>query len=69
MSSLVAFVWMCVAQGEKASLVEQLQLHQLQLQLASKEKELQVMKEGAQELKSLQQQNYLLQSKVPRPQL
>lgn len=36
----------------------------LRLQLALKEKELQVMKEGAEELKLLQQQNYVLQSKV-----
>lgn len=33
-------------------------------ELALKEKELQVMKEGAEELKLLQQQNYVLQSKV-----
>lgn len=48
-----------VAQGENGSMVEK-----LTLQLALKEKELQVMKEGAEELKLLQQQNYVLQSKV-----
>lgn len=49
-----------VAQGENGPLVEE-----LRLQLAVKEKELQVMKDGAEELKLLQQQNYVLQSKVP----
>lgn len=48
-----------VAQGENGPLVEE-----LRLQLALKEKELQAMKEGAEELKLLQQQNYVLQSKV-----
>lgn len=48
-----------VAQGENGPLVEE-----LRLQLAVKEKELQVMKDGAEELKLLQQQNYVLQSKV-----
>ncbi|XP_018521252.1 centrosomal protein of 162 kDa isoform X3 [Lates calcarifer] len=36
----------------------------LRVQLAQKERELQVMKEGAEELNSLRQQNYLLQSKL-----
>lgn len=49
----------CVAQGENHSMVEK-----LRLQLALTEKELQVMREGAEELKLLQQQNYVLQSKV-----
>lgn len=45
--------------GENGPLVEE-----LRLQLAVKEKELQVMKDGAEELKLLQQQNYVLQSKL-----
>ena len=44
---------------EDSSLVEE-----LRFQLAQKERELQMMKEGAEELNSLSQQNYLLQSKV-----
>ncbi|XP_067367219.1 centrosomal protein of 162 kDa isoform X3 [Channa argus] len=39
-------------------------LEELRVQLAQKERELQVMKEGAEELHSLRQQNYLLQSKL-----
>lgn len=46
-------------QREEDPLVED-----LRVQLAQKERELQVMKEGAEELNSLRQQNYLLQSKV-----
>ncbi|XP_075896912.1 centrosomal protein of 162 kDa [Nelusetta ayraudi] len=45
--------------GENGPLVEE-----LRLQLAVKEKELRVMKDGAEELKLLQQQNYVLQSKL-----
>ncbi|XP_070767902.1 centrosomal protein of 162 kDa [Enoplosus armatus] len=44
---------------EDSSLVEG-----LRVQLAQKEKELQVMKDGTEELNSLRQQNYLLQSKL-----
>ncbi|XP_041798678.1 centrosomal protein of 162 kDa isoform X2 [Chelmon rostratus] len=44
---------------EDGSLVEE-----LRVQLELKERELQVMKEGAEELNSLRQQNYLLQSKL-----
>ncbi|KAM9352865.1 centrosomal protein of 162 kDa [Symphorus nematophorus] len=44
---------------EESSLVEE-----LRVQLALKERELQVMKEGAEELNSLKQHNYLLQSKL-----
>ncbi|XP_044063040.1 centrosomal protein of 162 kDa isoform X2 [Siniperca chuatsi] len=44
---------------EDSSLVEE-----LRVQLAQKERELQMMKEGAEELNSLRQQNYLLQSKL-----
>ncbi|KAM7420107.1 hypothetical protein PAMA_014693 [Pampus argenteus] len=44
---------------EDSSLVEE-----LRVQLAQKEKELQIMKQGAEELNSLKQQNYLLQSKL-----
>lgn len=44
---------------EDCSLVEE-----MRVQLAQKERELQMMKEGAEELNSLRQQNYLLQSKV-----
>ncbi|XP_071325568.1 centrosomal protein of 162 kDa isoform X2 [Trachinotus anak] len=44
---------------EDGSVVEQ-----LRVQLAQKERELQMMKEGAEELTSLRQQNYLLQSKL-----
>lgn len=44
---------------EESSLVEE-----LRVQLAQRERELQIMKEGAEELNSLRQQNYLLQSKV-----
>ncbi|XP_054477409.1 centrosomal protein of 162 kDa isoform X2 [Anoplopoma fimbria] len=44
---------------EDGSLVEE-----LRVQLAHKERELQMMKEGAEELNSLRQQNYLLQSKL-----
>ncbi|KAK2844087.1 hypothetical protein Q5P01_010746 [Channa striata] len=44
---------------EENSLVEE-----LRVQLAQKERELQVMKEGAEELHSLRQQNYVLQSKL-----
>ncbi|XP_036931235.1 centrosomal protein of 162 kDa isoform X5 [Acanthopagrus latus] len=40
------------------------QVEELRVQLAQKERELQVMKEGAEELNSLRQQNYLLQSKL-----
>lgn len=51
---------MCDLQREESrSLVEE-----LRLQLAYKERELQVMREGAEELNALRQQNYLLQSKV-----
>lgn len=51
----------CDLQGEESrSLAEE-----LRLQLACKEQELQVMREGAEELSALRQQNYLLQSKVP----
>lgn len=39
-------------------------VEELRLQLAQKEKELRVMKEGAEELNSLRQQNFVLQSKV-----
>lgn len=39
-------------------------MEELKVQLALKEQELQTMKEGAEELVSLRQQNYLLQSKV-----
>lgn len=39
-------------------------LEELRTQLAQKERELQMMKAGAEELSSLRQQNYLLQSKV-----
>ncbi|XP_039662293.1 centrosomal protein of 162 kDa isoform X2 [Perca fluviatilis] len=39
-------------------------VEELRVQLAQKERELQVMKEGAEELNSLRQQNYLLQSKL-----
>nr|XP_046255811.1 centrosomal protein of 162 kDa isoform X2 [Scatophagus argus] len=39
-------------------------LDELRVQLAQKERELQVMREGAEELNSLKQQNYLLQSKL-----
>ncbi|XP_035772482.1 centrosomal protein of 162 kDa-like, partial [Neolamprologus brichardi] len=41
-------------------------LEQLRTQLAQKERELQMMKAGAEELSSLRQQNYLLQSKQLR---
>uniref|UniRef100_A0A3B5A8C2 Centrosomal protein of 162 kDa n=1 Tax=Stegastes partitus TaxID=144197 RepID=A0A3B5A8C2_9TELE len=44
---------------EHSSVVEE-----LGVQLAQKEKELQMMKKGAEELNSLRQQNYLLQSKL-----
>ncbi|KAM7382365.1 hypothetical protein PAMP_002096 [Pampus punctatissimus] len=44
---------------EDSSLVDE-----LRVQLAQKEKELQIMKQGAEELNSLKQQNYLLQSKL-----
>ncbi|XP_068592227.1 centrosomal protein of 162 kDa isoform X2 [Cebidichthys violaceus] len=44
---------------EGGSLVEE-----LRVQLAHKERELQMMKEGTEELHSLRQQNYLLQSKL-----
>ncbi|KAF3840366.1 hypothetical protein F7725_019083 [Dissostichus mawsoni] len=44
---------------EERSLVEE-----LKMQLAQKERELQLMKEGAEEITSLKQQNYLLQSKL-----
>ncbi len=44
---------------EDSSLVEE-----MRVQLAQKERELQMIKEGAEELSSLRQQNYLLQSKV-----
>ncbi|XP_045895582.1 centrosomal protein of 162 kDa-like isoform X1 [Micropterus dolomieu] len=44
---------------EDSSVVEE-----LRVQLAQKERELQMMKEGAEELSSLRQQNYLLQSKL-----
>ncbi|XP_070690850.1 centrosomal protein of 162 kDa isoform X2 [Pempheris klunzingeri] len=44
---------------EDCSLVEE-----LRVQLAQKQRELQAMKEGAEELNSLRQQNYLLQSKL-----
>ncbi|KAL6108660.1 cep162 [Pungitius sinensis] len=44
---------------EDGSLVQE-----LRLQLAQIERELQVMKEGAEEIKTLRQQNYLLQSKL-----
>ncbi|XP_075961474.1 centrosomal protein of 162 kDa isoform X8 [Anarhichas minor] len=44
---------------EDGSLVEE-----LRVQLAQKERELQMMKEGEEELHSLRQQNYLLQSKL-----
>ncbi|KAM6935942.1 centrosomal protein of 162 kDa isoform 1-T1 [Lycodopsis pacificus] len=44
---------------EASSLVEE-----LRVQLAHKERELQTMKEGEEELHSLRQQNYLLQSKL-----
>ncbi|XP_051263216.1 centrosomal protein of 162 kDa isoform X2 [Dicentrarchus labrax] len=44
---------------EGSSLVEE-----LRVQLAQKERELQVMKQGAEELSSLRQQNYVLQSKL-----
>ncbi|XP_074510917.1 centrosomal protein of 162 kDa isoform X4 [Sebastes fasciatus] len=44
---------------EDGSLVEE-----LRVQLAQKERELQMMKEGTEELNSLRQQNYLLQSKL-----
>ncbi|XP_010768133.1 centrosomal protein of 162 kDa-like, partial [Notothenia coriiceps] len=37
---------------------------ELKMQLAQKERELQLMKEGAEEITSLKQQNYLLQSKL-----
>ncbi|XP_073342549.1 centrosomal protein of 162 kDa [Pagrus major] len=40
------------------------QVEVLRVQLAQKERELQVMKDGAEELNSLRQQNYLLQSKL-----
>ncbi|XP_030250867.1 centrosomal protein of 162 kDa isoform X6 [Sparus aurata] len=40
------------------------QVEELRVQLAHKERELQVAKEGAEELNSLRQQNYLLQSKL-----
>lgn len=51
---------MCDLQREEdSSLVEE-----LRVQLAQKQRELQMMKEGAEELNSLRQQNYLLQSKV-----
>lgn len=51
---------MCDLQREESSsLVEE-----LRVQLAHKDRELQVMKEGAEELNVLRQQNYLLQSKV-----
>ncbi|TMS11282.1 Centrosomal protein of 162 kDa [Larimichthys crocea] len=39
-------------------------VEELRLQLAQKEKELRVMKEGAEELNSLRQQNFVLQSKL-----
>ncbi|XP_028436995.1 centrosomal protein of 162 kDa isoform X2 [Perca flavescens] len=39
-------------------------VEELRVQLAQKERELQVMKESAEELNSLRQQNYLLQSKL-----
>uniref|UniRef100_A0A8C9Y209 Centrosomal protein of 162 kDa n=1 Tax=Sander lucioperca TaxID=283035 RepID=A0A8C9Y209_SANLU len=53
-------VLMCDLQREgDRSVVEE-----LRVQLAQKERELQVMKEGAEELNSLRQQNYLLQSKL-----
>ncbi|XP_037309035.2 centrosomal protein of 162 kDa isoform X5 [Pungitius pungitius] len=39
-------------------------VQELRLQLAHKERELQVMKEGAEEIKTLRQQNYHLQSKL-----
>ncbi|XP_034730618.1 centrosomal protein of 162 kDa isoform X2 [Etheostoma cragini] len=39
-------------------------VEELRVQLAQKETELQMMKEGAEELNSLRQQNYLLQSKL-----
>uniref|UniRef100_A0A3Q3K0D1 Centrosomal protein of 162 kDa n=1 Tax=Monopterus albus TaxID=43700 RepID=A0A3Q3K0D1_MONAL len=45
--------------NEENSLVEE-----LRVQLAQKERELQLMKEGAEELNLLRQQNYLLQSKL-----
>ncbi|XP_033497664.1 centrosomal protein of 162 kDa isoform X1 [Epinephelus lanceolatus] len=44
---------------QESSLVEE-----LRVQLAQRERELQIMKEGAEELNSLRQQNYLLQSKL-----
>ncbi|KAL3060821.1 hypothetical protein OYC64_015209 [Pagothenia borchgrevinki] len=44
---------------EERSLVEE-----LKMQLAQKERELQLMKEGAEEITSLKQHNYLLQSKL-----
>ncbi|KAI3361532.1 hypothetical protein L3Q82_013681 [Scortum barcoo] len=45
--------------GESNSVVEE-----MRVQLAQKERELQVMREGADELNSLRQQNYVLQSKL-----
>lgn len=39
-------------------------VEELKVELAQKERELQTMKEEAEELHSLRQQNYLLQSKV-----
>ncbi|XP_047453612.1 centrosomal protein of 162 kDa isoform X2 [Mugil cephalus] len=48
-----------ISRDLESSLVEE-----LKLQLALKERELQMMKEGAEELISLRQQNYLLQSKL-----
>uniref|UniRef100_A0A3Q3LFF6 Centrosomal protein of 162 kDa n=1 Tax=Mastacembelus armatus TaxID=205130 RepID=A0A3Q3LFF6_9TELE len=47
------------SRDEDSSLIEE-----LRAQLLQKERELQMMKEGAEELHSLRQQNYLLQSKL-----
>lgn len=46
---------------EESSVVEE-----LRVQLAQKERELQRMKEGTEELNALRKQNYLLQSKVQK---
>ncbi len=46
---------------EESSVVEE-----LRVQLAQKERELQRMKEEAEELNALRKQNYLLQSKVQK---
>ncbi len=61
-SAQLSSLWMSDLQREeKSSLMEE-----LRVQLAQRERELQAMKEGAEELVSLRQQNYLLQSKVPK---